>query len=52
MSPKEKKVYYETKLRNLKRVKSRLLQHADLIEETQFISNEINHLEEILDQEF
>lgn len=51
MSPKEKKVYYETKLRNLQRIYQRINQQPGKTEDTLIVSNEINHLQQLLDQE-
>ena len=42
MEKQERKVYLETRLRNLKRKYSRLIQHPDLIEETRETKQEIN----------
>lgn len=44
----ERKILLETRLRNLKRRYVRLLQHADLIEETREIKGEISEIEKEL----
>jgi len=45
MEDKERKVYLEAKLRNLKRKFTRLVQHSDLVEECMEIKKEINSIE-------
>lgn len=44
----ERKILLETRLRNLKRRYVRLLQHADLVEETREIKGEISEIEKEL----
>jgi hypothetical protein len=44
MSPREEKVYIETKKRNLKRKLSKLAQHPELIEEYQQTKQELQEL--------
>lgn len=48
MNKDERRVYLETRLRNLKRTYTRLLQHADLTDETQQIKTLINETEQEL----
>lgn len=48
MNEREKKVFLETKLRNLKNVHSKMIVHSDLVDETLRIEKEINWLEEEL----
>lgn len=43
MTPEQEKTYLETRLRNLKRKYSRLIQHPDLMEETLETKNQINN---------
>ena len=50
MEIKERKVYLQAKLRNLKRTYAKLLQHADLLEETKHIKKEINNIEKELSE--
>ena len=45
MEDKEKKVFLETRLRNLKRKHTKLAQHADLTDEYFEISKEIESVE-------
>ena len=45
MNPKEEKVFKETRLRNLKRKYSKLIQHADLTPEAEKLQHEITNLE-------
>ena len=45
MSDKEYKVYLETRLRNLKRKYSRIIQHSDLIEQAIELKAEIDGIE-------
>lgn len=45
MTPNEEKTLLETRLRNLKRRKAKLLQHADLLEEAIQTQTEINEIE-------
>ena len=44
MTPKEKKVYKETKLRNLERKYSKLIQHPDLTEQAIEVKVEMDSL--------
>ena len=44
MSPREERVYIETKKRNLKRKLSKLAQHPELIEEYQQTKQELQEL--------
>jgi hypothetical protein len=44
MSPREERVYLETKKRNLKRKLSKLAQHPELIEEYQQTKQELQEL--------
>ena len=44
MDEKQTRVFKETRLRNLQRTYAKLTQHADLVEETLAIKNEINIL--------
>ncbi len=44
MSPREEKVYLETKKRNLKRKLSRLAQHPELIDEYLETKKELNNI--------
>lgn len=48
MNKDERRVYLETRLRNLKRTYNKLLQHADLTDETQQIKTLINETEQEL----
>jgi len=45
MNDRERKVYLEAKLRNLKRKFSKLIQHSDLLQETLEIKKEIDKIE-------
>ena len=45
LSEKEKRVYKETKLRNLKRKYSKMIRHADLLEECIELKCDIDALE-------
>lgn len=45
MTPREEKVYKQTRLRNLKRKYSRLIQHSDLTYEALHVKTEIDSLE-------
>ena len=45
MEDREYKVYMEARLRNLKRKYAKLLQHADLLDETEAIGREIKLVE-------
>lgn len=45
LSDKEQKVYNETRLRNLRRTYSKLLQHPELVHEAHQIEKEIQELE-------
>ena len=45
MSPNEKQTLLETRLRNLKRRKAKLLQHASLLDEAIETQKQINQLE-------
>lgn len=48
MNDKERKVYYETRLRNLKRKYAKIIQHADLGEEAIELKADIDTLEKEL----
>ena len=48
MTPQEKKVYKETKLRNLERKYAKVIQHPDLGEEAIELKAEIDHLKKQL----
>jgi len=45
MSPTERKVFLETKLRNLRRKHAKLSQHPELVDEYLSIGKEINSIE-------
>lgn len=45
MTPNEEKTLLETRLRNLKRRKAKLLQHASLLDEAIETQKQINQLE-------
>ena len=45
MNDRERKVYLEAKLRNLKRKFSKLIQHSDLVTEALEIKKEIDSIE-------
>ena len=45
MKPEEKRVYLETRLRNLKRQYSKVLSHADLAEEAIELKADIDSIE-------
>jgi uncharacterized protein YdcH (DUF465 family) len=45
VSPTERRVFLETRLRNLKRKHAKLSQHADLLEEYEEIDKEIQSIE-------
>ena len=46
MNTNQRKVYLQTKLRNLKRKHSKLAQHAELTDEYFAIGKEINQIED------
>ena len=48
MTPKEKRTYKQTKLRNLKRKYAKIKQHADLVEEAIELKADIDTLEKEL----
>lgn len=48
MDEKQKKVFIETKIRNLERRYSKLVQHADLTDEALEVKDMIAHLEKQL----
>ena len=45
MNDKEKRVYLETRLRNLKRQYSKVIQHSDLVEEAIDLKADIDNIE-------
>jgi len=45
MNPKERKVFLETRLRNMKRQYSKMSQHADLVEECIELKADIDSVE-------
>ncbi|MBQ2832901.1 hypothetical protein [Methanobrevibacter sp.] len=49
MNLKEEKVYMKTKIRNLKRKHAKLIQHAELIDETLEVEKEIQSYEKQLE---
>lgn len=50
MSPKEKKVLLETRLRNLKRSYARMIQHPDMVEECIELKADIDYCKKELEQ--
>lgn len=48
MNSKEERVFLETRIRNLERWLSKMLSHADLVDECLEIKSEINSLKEDL----
>ena len=51
MNDKERKVYLETRLRNLKRKYAKIIQHADLGEEAIELKAEIDSIERTLNSQ-
>lgn len=51
MTPHEQKIFLETRLRNLRRKYSKIIQHADLGEEAIELKAEIDGIERELDSQ-
>lgn len=49
MTPNERKVYLETRIRNLERRFAKMIAHADLVDESLVIKSEIDSLKLELD---